>query len=111
VNTYQLFFPVPFKNLRVDKSDLLKVLEKSFTGEEWAYLKTHPAFIDQLRAEDWTREPLEGSIEWGILLLKQKQELHLAKPLLVSNQDPAAGTSTVTASHLDDVTQDVGKHF
>jgi hypothetical protein len=88
VNTYQSNFPLPIKNAAVAKSDLLKVLEKSFTEEEWLYLKNHPAFDDRMKTKDWVHEPLENLIEWGILLLKQKQELHLAKPHQISHPNP-----------------------
>ncbi len=56
----------------VDQSDILRLLQKSFSDEEWSYLNQNKVFQDLLSAGASDYEHL---VEAGSLLLRQRNEL------------------------------------
>ncbi len=69
----------------MDKATTFKLLEKSFSEEEWRFLVGQPVFIGLLAKEEWEAKDLEQLIQSGTSLLKTNNRFKIAKHSESSN--------------------------
>jgi len=60
----------------VTHSEIIRLLEKSYSPEDWQYLTQNKTFKEHLDADDGSLENYESLVDIGSLLLRQRDDLN-----------------------------------